>query len=243
MKCLIAFFILLAVSNAVLRPDISKSFNWTAGGSYSGSGSGVGGNYQTRFPYPINGLTSYFNGSLFVDVVRHVIAIKAPGHAEQYATDSGFYIVIPAAVPGGQLCLYNGNVDYNTYVDYYTEALNNDLVKICDNENFPNICIVRRIYSGLVRDPGACDCYISTNIKTQKNDLAQERVVSYTIDQIVYLAAENLITKYYGLLEIDTIVDGVAASDVQLPTVCTASPPLSYCAFFFKPGQNCTLAK
>lgn len=227
---LISLVFVGVLASAAVTPNISNTFNWTAGGSYSGFG-----RYQTRFPFPLNTPTVEVDGSIFVDTDRHVISIQTVSQASQWVTDNGFYALLPNGV-----CLYEAEFNYTKYVDDYTELLNTDLVKVCSGNLFPDLCVANRNYGGLVRDPGACGTYASASTKTDRNN----RIVTYNIDQIVFLAQYNLVTKYAGTLHVNRTVPGQPLlSDVQLPSACTLPTLGLYCAEFFPDGHNYVLSR
>jgi hypothetical protein len=227
---LITLVLIWALANADVTPNISNAFDWTAGGSYSGYGK-----FQTKFPFPLNTPTIEVDGSLFVDTVRHVVSIQTLSQASQWVNDDGFYTLLPNGV-----CLYEAGFNYTRYVGDYTELLNTDLVKVCSGNLLPDFCVVYRNFGGLVRDPGACGTYASASTKTDRNN----RIVTYNIDQIVYLAQYNTVTKYAGTFHVNRTVPGQPLlSDVQLPTACTLSALGSYCALFLPDGQNYVLSR
>jgi hypothetical protein len=229
--------LLIALSPANSVPNIGIKFNWTKGGSYSAYGTD---NYLTKFTYPFDSATNILNGSIFVDLERHVIAIKAPGHADQYVTDNGFYIII--SLNGQKQCFVNNDFNYSRYIDSYTEALNNEVQTKCSSGK-PK-CDAYRFYSGLIRDPGACNHYASVSIKTEmklKGSNKYERIKSYTIHQPFFFANFSTVTKYYGDLLVDHTVNGVDEADVTLPAQCDSPGP--YCQYLYPPGFDYTLYK
>jgi hypothetical protein len=196
--------------------DIDNQFNWLDAEVVSKGGYSAYGTLQSKFTYGVVTNKTILSASLFVDPVRHVIALKSDNDAngKHWVTDSGYYLLVPNG-GGGFICFYD-SYDYTRYVQDYKQALNN---------------VRKREYSGLVRDPGACDTYASVSIGTD----SKSRVEYYTIHQLLYDPGLGLVIKYYAAIQFDDRTSGQPAlSDVSLPAECTAVPAASlrpYCLY------------
>lgn len=229
--------------NAVLGSNLSNYFRWDSAGSYSASGK-----FQRKFAYPLNTTVVEVDGFLYVDVVNHVISIQTTGQASQWVNDAGFWILLPNGV-----CLKNPDVNYSTYVLDYTELENTDITTVCNSESLPNLCIKNKHFGGLVRDPGACDTYAHSSVKTERrlrNNLDSELdssdivypVGTYNIDQVVYVQQLDVVTKYFGSLHVSDLTFGQPdSSKVQLPASCSTAG--LYCPVFYPAGKNYLLAR
>jgi hypothetical protein len=223
-RILFAFLLAISLSNsAELKSNLTTTFEWLDGGSYSGYGT-----LQRRYTYPLYSRTFEAPASLFVDYDRHIISIQTDNNAlgSEWIDSNGHWTVLPNGT-----CLVNRYDNYTIYLAGYRELVNVDKVFVCDaDSNSLATCSRQKIYQGTVSTN--CGTHACVGIRTDKND----KVVAHTFQQILYEPLYRAVTKRTDTLRITRFVPGKPALN-KVTRPCACDRPLDYCNTFYPPGK------
>lgn len=228
MNCTLFFPIFIAIfySNLVksdeINSNLTKTFEWLDGGSYTGHGT-----LQRRYAYPLYTKTFVTNATLFVDYNRHIISIQTVNNSlgSDWIDPQGHWTVLP----NGE-CLLNANDNYSVYLADFRELENVDIVYVC-NINNTSQCSKQNVYQGTVSTN--CGTHACAGIRTN----SQNKVVRLTFQQILFDPVYRIVTKRTDNLRMNTFTPGEPQlSNVQRP--CACDNPVSYCNTYYPPGHN-----
>jgi hypothetical protein len=200
------------------QPGDLSGFDWGTD-PYTASGM-----YRVGDTYPLKHFAAAVPVTVFNDPVNARIAIVSEGFGAQYVTADNYYYVLPNGA-----CSSNPDFNYTRYLFSYQQAIQiQQCLALVFDENS------RYTYGGLVRDPGSCTEYSGITIVT--NGLNQ--LVGYYQAQTLFVNGN--VSKAFGAVDIDNIVEGVN-STLTLPPPSCATPAFRYCPVFYPVGHNYTL--
>lgn len=223
MKFLLTVFAALLCVNVNVNvnaaaPSLNNYFDLTAGGAYTGCG-----NWQSKFTYPAYTNYTTTPATFYVDPTNQVFSVQVTDYANQYVTANGFYATI-AKFPGK--CFFEP-YNFTRLSTAYEEAFSTDYGYF------------DKTYFGLVRDAVACANYEAIEFYTRTTHYPStvERLTLFTYHLPSYSPQIGAPSKFLGLFQVSSIIDGVDTSKTALPAECLAANLTSYCDSFFPPGN------
>jgi len=217
---LLAFLLAISFSNAELKSNLTDTFEWLEGGSYTGYGV-----LQRRFTYPVYSQTFEADAAIFVSYDHQVISIQTENNTlgSDWINADGHWTLLPNGS-----CLFNQYDNYTVYLADYRELVNVDKVYVCDVDDVTE-CSRQKIYQGQVSTN--CGTHACASVRTDK----KAKVVTSTFQQILFEEEYGVVTKRTDTLRINRFVPGEPLpSSIQLP--CACDTPLDYCDYYYPPG-------
>jgi hypothetical protein len=231
-----AIFALFTILVSAEKADLTRTFDWLDGGSYTGWGT-----IQQRYGFPKYSPTVEAEVTLFVDY-NHTISIQSAGNSlgSFWVNNDGFWYTLPNGT-----CLYDSYTTYDVFTANYRELNDVDDTKDCDFEPYSDECVRGRLFHGLIRN--GCDNYASVVLKTNHKD----KVHFHSFEQVrfleegVYVDPTHFhhVAKFIEVVQIVGFAPG-KPNDIylELPDSCANhTDVLDYAAVFCPSGYNYTM--
>lgn len=192
-----------------------RTFNWEAGDSYTADLI-----FTVVLTYRSRIVTDVMPGKLLVDPPGQTITILTSGLLGcQWVTAERTHKLLSALSWPAFPCYVGGGFNYSQHVTSYSQLSER------------HVSFDQYTYSGRVRDPGTCDTYGWSRIKTD----CRGRIVFYDLYRAIYLPGLGLV-KAHAHFDVVRYHDGVDNSLLTPPPGLNCSA--SFCQTFFPAGVD-----
>jgi hypothetical protein len=212
-------FATLSLTLAVPHSNLSTTFEWLDGGSYTGFGT-----LQRRYTYPIYSQTFEVDAALYVSYDQHVISIQTVNNSlgSEWVDSDGHWTLLANGT-----CLFNPDQNYSMYLADFRELVNVDTLLVCESKHSRDCC-EQEIFQGPVISH--CDTHSCTSVRTD----SQSKVNAFTNQQILFEPDFGVVTKRTDTLKLDHFLHGEPALQyLQRPSACNT--PVDFCSYNYPP--------